>query len=159
MSDALRERFDAIVEAGDSEGVQDRHFVAIFTLDSGLRYGLVDDLSWALVDGDRLTVFQNGTETAFVEVLEHRRQQFDERLEQGAAACGFPAEEVLFSFPAMEIVRVMVEGASQHFCRLAMLWVKPSELRPLRSVLLGAAENSGWPAALRDLARRLVVHE
>jgi hypothetical protein len=159
MTDAVRERFEAIVDAGDSEQVQERHFVGIFTLDSGLRYGLVDDLGWALVDGDQLTVFQSGNEPAFVEVLEHPRREFDERLEKGAAAMGFPAEDVLFSFPTMELVRVMLEGSSQHFCRLAIMWVQPSELRPLRAVLSGVAESPAWPAALRELAARLVVAE
>ncbi|RLB62164.1 MAG: hypothetical protein DRI90_09705 [Deltaproteobacteria bacterium] len=159
MSDAVRQRFDAMVDAGDSERVQDRHFVALFTPESGLRYGLVDDLSWAVVDGDQLTVFQRGSELAFVEVLEHRRSEFDEWLEQGAAASGFPVDEVLFSFPTTELLQVIFEGSSQHFCRMALMWLQPSELRSLRSVLLGVAESTAWPAALRELAARLVVRE
>jgi hypothetical protein len=40
-----------------------------------------------------------------------------------------------------------------------MMWVQPSELRPLRAVLSGVAESPAWPAALRELAARLVVAE
>ncbi|MBW2454767.1 MAG: hypothetical protein JRI68_09660 [Deltaproteobacteria bacterium] len=159
MSDDVRQRFDAIVEAGEAERVKDRDFVSIFTLDSELRYGLLDDLSWAMADGDQLIPFQSGAETAFIEVLEHPRSAIDERLEQGAAARGFPGEEVLFSFPAADIVRAVLAGSSQHFCRAALTWVLPTELRDLRDVIVAVAEGSKWPVALRQMAQRLVVRE
>jgi len=159
MSDDVRQRFDAIVEAGEAERVQERDFVSIFTLDSDLRYGLLDDLGWAMVDGAQLIPFQRGNETAFVEVLEHPRAAFDEQLEQGAVARGFPGEAVLFSFPAAEIVTAVLAGSSQHFCRLALLWLLPTELRGLRDAILAVAQGSDWPVALRDLAQRLVVRE
>ena len=53
MNEHLRERFEEIVEAGEAERVQDRHFVAIFTLDSALRYGLVDGETYTLEEVGR----------------------------------------------------------------------------------------------------------
>ena len=82
MSDDVRQRFDEIVEAGEAERVQERDFVSIFSLDSDLRYGLLDNLGWAMVDGEQLVPLQPGNENAFVEVLEHPRASFDDQLEQ-----------------------------------------------------------------------------
>lgn len=170
MNSELRARFDELNQAGSSpagsleaEQYGEQHFVAVFTLDSGMRYGLTergsDGVAWAVVDGDKLIEFGEGNENMFVEVLEQQRSVFDEQLEQGAADRDLPVDQTLLSFPAVALVRTMLVRQMPHFCRLSLMWLLPSELRELRAEIAALVDNKLLPTQLRELAGRLVVPE
>ncbi len=177
---ALRDRLLALSEASETERVDERHFLGVFTLDSGYRYGLVfkgnestpseskpsDDepcdhgasaLGWAVWTDDGLQLFTERNASHFVEVLEHRRSDFDEQLERGAVELGLPALETLLSFPAVALIRVILTSFSQHFISLGLRWLLPSELRELREEIQRVANDKLMPQGLRELAAHLVV--
>ena len=153
----------------DCESIADRRFVALLTLDSGMRYGLHFDVdeqgvvthapAWAVEREGALTCFDVDTAKHFVEVLEHDRRQFEERLEARAREVGLPEMDVVFSFPAFDLVRAMMSSESHHYMRLGMSWLLPSELRELRAALITIRDNGELPDRLRSLAHRLVVPE
>jgi hypothetical protein len=154
----------AALSAGDGAAVvDDRRFVPLLELGSGARLGLfagpVGEPGWIVVEDGRATVFGPGGEIGFVEPLEQPRAEFDAALERGAAAAGLPAEDVLFAFPVLELARALLARGQPYFSRLVLMWLLPSELRPLKEDIAKVAENDELPHALRDLARRLVVPE
>ena len=140
----------------------DDRIVVLMTLESGSRYGLTlvgDHPTWARDDGSAVTIFGEGTERAFVEVFEQSRSEFDTLVDSGAAQAGLPVEAALFSFPVEALVRAMLATRSAHYCRLALAWLLPSELRPLRADIAPVASDTSMPHDIRDLAERLVVPE
>jgi hypothetical protein len=159
MASELLSALAALVAAGDAETLGKHHYVPVFTLDSGARCGLVEDGRWALAEGDNLVLFGDGDERAFVEVVEHRRSDVDERIELGAKALGLSVDQVLFSFPAVELTRALLATRSGHFVRLALEWLLPSELRSLRGEIAAVAADPHFQTSLRDLAQRMVVGE
>jgi hypothetical protein len=157
MGQPLTERLAALLEAGEAEPYAEHHFVSVLTLDSGMRYGLIEDGSWALVEGDELTVFAPGTEMLFVEVLEVPRDEFDDRVLEAGRGIGCDPEELLFSFPVVELVSATLASASPHFRRISLMWLLPTELRGLRQAILAVAQDRSMPGSLRELAQRMVV--
>ncbi len=161
IGEALRAR----VTAGEIERIGVRWFSPLVSLGSGARVGLAardgDDAipAWAIVEGEELVEFSPERVVRFAEVIESDRATFDEQLEAAAGALGYPAEAVLFSFPAIALVRAMLEKDRAHFSRLALLWLLPTELRLLRSDIARLVDNELLPRQLRDLAERLVVPE
>lgn len=163
--DTLSKALSAI----DSEAFGEARFVALLTLDSEMRYGLrfqLDDEGaladapvWAMHRGGELTCFSPATAKHFVEVFEHDRRDFETRLEARARELNLPDMEVVFSFPAFELVRTMMHSESQHYTRMAISWLLPSELRDLRADLIAIRDNSELSEAIRSLAERLVVSE
>jgi hypothetical protein len=110
-----------------------------------------------VVEGERLSLFEPGRESLFVEVLEVPRAEFDERLERGGSERGFDGEEVLYSFPVLELVEAMLRSPSPHFRRISLMWLLPTELRALREAIEAVAQDRSMPASLRELAQRMVV--
>jgi hypothetical protein len=157
MGDSVVQRVGALVEAGEAEKLGERHFMTVLTLESGMRYGLVEDGRWAVVEEGALTVFEPGKEVLFVEVFEVPRLEFDERLERRGKELEFGADDLLYSFPVIELVGAMLGSASPHFRRMALMWLLPTELRALRDRISSVAADRSMPAALRELAQRMVV--
>ena len=166
MTGALSRAFDEVVAAGAGEVVADHRFVPIVVLESGARLGLgrpegasegLPQPSWLLVTGATVQAFAAGRERHFVELLEWSRSIFDDTVERAAAARGLPAEEVLFSFPAVELVRAMLQSGSAHYCRVALSWLRASELRALRGEIVAVSGDTTLPTAVRELAVRLTV--
>ena len=159
---ALRERLVALAKESETECVDGQHFLGVFTLDSGFRYGLAFDdeleqLGWAVGTDEGMQLFAERNVGHFVEVLEHRRSDFDEQLERGATELGLPALETLLSFPALSLIRAVLTNFSQHFIGLGLRWLLPSELRALRKEIQRVADDKLMPQALRELAAHLVV--
>lgn len=164
MDGELRRQLDELVERGGAELVGQHPFVPMLVLESTMRVGLThdgcsDSFVWALADGQTLTLFSASTAAMFVEVFEHRRDDFESRLGQGAAGVGLPAEATAWSFPAVQLVRAMLASPSPHFRRCALGWLLTTELRELRADILRVAADTATPTALRELARRMVVPE
>jgi hypothetical protein len=164
----MRELVDGITarcEAGTAEALGEWRFVPVLELPSGARLALSltqgggDGAVWLSVEEGRVTAFAPGSELGFVEPLEQPRAAFESALEEGALAAGLPGEAALFSFPVLELARALLARGQPYFSRLVLLWLLPSELRPLRREIAAVAANDELPAALRDLARRLVVPE
>jgi hypothetical protein len=135
------------------------HFVPLVTLDSDARVGLDAAGAWLLVPGDGGAVvrFAPGRAHLFHEVLEWKRRRFDDALEDTARALGLPAEEALFSFPSVAVIRAILERETPYLTRLALEWIAPTELRPLRAEILAASKSPNMPVPVRELAQRLVV--
>ena len=166
MEAELSRGFDAVVSAGAGEVLAGHRFVALVPLESGARLGLGrpeaeghPDVapSWLLVTGETVQSFSPGQERGFVELLEWSRSEFDETLERAAAEVGLPAEDVLFSFPAVDLVRAMLTAGSVHYCRVALSWLRASELREVRSEIVALSADTSLPTAVRELAVRLTV--
>lgn len=135
-------------------------FVPLAPLESGATIGLDVHGGWVIHRTDLgLAHWAEGDEPRFTEAVELRRHQFEERLAAGAAAAGLPAEDVVLTFPSVPLVRALLHKRSAHVCRLALLWLLPSELRELRADIAAVAADTQLPRAVRDLAARLVVPE
>ncbi len=163
VSAALRERLSS--DGVEVERVQQRPFVCILTLGSGARLGLTigsgddDPAQWAMVAQEKLCPFAPDRVIKFVELIETARADIEDRIEKSAAALGLPGESVLFSFPVLEFARAMFEKQRPHFSRLCLMWLLPSELRPLRPEIRALVDDELMPRQVRDLAERLVVPE
>ena len=158
MSD-LAEAWLTLVEEDKADEVAGKAFIPLIKLDSGCDYGLAEGPTWARSDGTTLTVFSADTVRAFVEVFEHPRREFEDRVEKRAGEVGLPATEAAWSFPALQLVRAMLAEETAYFVRLALLWLLPTELREMRADIQAVSEREEMPQALRDLAVHLCVPE
>lgn len=161
LDERIRSRLEALAETGATEAVEGRAFVSLAALDSGARCGLYlhdEGAGWAMEKGGILAPFgsEKGTR-AFVEVIEGPRAEFEAALDRAARDLGFEGDPLSFAFPAVELVRAVLAARTGFLCRLALLWLLPTELRELRDDIVGVAEDTSLPTELRDLARRLVV--
>ena len=154
---ATQQVFERLVEAGEAVAVGELSFVSVLELASGARYGLLAGPRWAVLEGERLIPFAPGDEKAFVEALEYPRREFDDLLEAGARARGFDGEAVMFTFPALELVQAMLVSGSPHFTRVALHWMRPTEIRAARAQLVAVTQNQLMAQAVRQLAERLIV--
>jgi hypothetical protein len=149
-----------------AEQVAGHAFVALLDFESGPRYGLLatadgtgDHGRWARASGGKITPFGPGEAPSFVELLEHPRRDVETLIEKRAAALGLPALATAWSLPATDLVRAMLAGPSQHFARLAMEWLLPTELRELSAELRACSENRDFPEPVRALAAHLIPRE
>jgi hypothetical protein len=160
-STTLAEPLAEAFEKGRGEVAGTELFLPIVTLESGARCGLDREGHWLLVPGDgRAPVrFDEVSAPAFQEAIEKPRARFDEAVETAARALGLPAEEVLWSFPAVELVRAVLAKEHAYLTRLALEWIGPTELRPLRPAIVAVTKVATLPVSVRDLAKRLIVNE
>jgi hypothetical protein len=167
MTEPLVAEVRRILEAGRGEQAGDRPFVPVLLFDSGARYGIDAQGQWVASlpassqSGDPATgVYTAESDAhAFYEALEEPRNAFEARLEEGARAAGLPPDQVVLSFPAVQVVRAVVARQSAYLIRLALLWIHPTELREMRPDLVRLAESPHLPTHVKDLARRLIVPE
>jgi hypothetical protein len=131
------------------------------TLDSGARCGLDREGRWVLVpDGGKAPVrFDPAGAHLFHEVLEVRRARFDDAVETAARALELPAEEIVLTFPAVDVVRGVLAKEHPYLTRLALEWIAPTELRVLRAEIRAVTRIASMPTATKELAERLVVPE
>ena len=157
----LVDRLRELLDGGGGEPAGAGRFLPLVTLDSGVRCGLDREACWVLVPDDGRPPIRYTPEAAhlFHEVLEQKRRRFDEALEEAARAQGLPAEEVLFSFPAVGVIRAVLAKQHPYLTRLALEWIGPTELRGLRAEIREVTRIPTMPAAIKDLAERLVVPE
>jgi hypothetical protein len=148
----------AILEAGGGEAVGERRVLPLVTLDSGARFALDGDLKWLLLPESGPPIPWS-PENAYLmhEPLEWKRARFDDTIEDAARALGLPALEVVFTFPAVEIVRAVMAKGAAYLTRLALEWIRPSELRELRKDILAVVTMPNIPVPVREFAQRLVV--
>jgi len=159
MNAAVEARIRELAEAGGGEVVFGTRFFPLVELDSGARIGLDAQARFGVTLPDALCVFAPEDGHMFHEVLEWKRNKFDDALEEGAKAHGLPPIEVSLSFPATGIVRAVLVKNMHYTTRLAMQWLRPSELREVQVEIRRIAEDRATPTALRDFANRLLLPE
>lgn len=155
----LREAVGKVFEAGAGEDLLGSRFLPLITLDSETRVGLDPELRWVVAPADGRQPFrcEPGGEDALYEVVESKRNEFEERLAEGARGYGLPGEEVVLAFPAVEVVRAVLLKHMAYTTRLALLWLIPSERRELYDDIAKVSKAKETPASLKELAARLLV--
>jgi len=153
-----------ILEAGGGEPLDaagSARFLPLVTLDSGARVGLDHEARWILLPDDGRPAMRYAPEAAYLfhEALEWKRARFDDAVESAAGALGLPAEAVLFSFPAVEVIRAVLAKKAAYLTRLALQWILPTELRELRREIKEVTVTLDMPVPVKDLAGRLIVPE
>ncbi len=159
MVGMVETRIHELVEAGAGEIVFATRFFPLVELDSGTRVGLDAQARFTITHPDALVVYEAEEGHMFHEVLEMKRNQFDDALEQGAKTLGLPPIEVSLSFPASGIVRAVLVKNMHYTTRLALQWLRPSEVRDVQVEIRRIVEDRKNPTVLRDFAKRLLVPE
>jgi len=150
----------ALVEQGKGESISSTRFFPLVTLDSGARVGLDGEARFALITADgELRTFSNEEGHVFHEVLEWKRSAFDDALEEGGKSLGLPGFDVSLAFPTTGIVRAVLQKNMHYTTRLALAWLRPTDLRELRDDIRRIAEDRYTPSTIRDLASRLIVSD
>ena len=164
MSDTLKARLAALIEEGSCDEVEGRPFLSLCTLESEMRYGLClrdDELIWARAQegpSGEVLIFASGADAVrFVELVEHDRDLLEERIASAARERGLDPEAAVATLPVVTVVGGLLEGRTPLFCRQALRWLRPTELRPLRAAIAGVAEDRAMPRDVRSLAERLIV--
>jgi hypothetical protein len=161
MDEQLRKHVSEIIEGGAGERLGESPYLPVLRLESDARLGVDAQGRWVLVPAgaSELVAFGPGAEPRFVEVVELDRDDFEHQVSDQANALGLDAVAVLLSFPAVPLIRSLLQSESSHVLRLALEWLLPSELREARAEIDAVAANRLLPQAVRDLARRLTVPE
>lgn len=163
MTDAkiLSEKVRELLENGAGERAGDSRFLPLVTLESDARCGIDADLVWVIApaDGSAPKRCVPGQEHHFYEALETKRTDFDNNLEKAAAEAGLPADEIVLAFPAVAVVRAVLQKEHAYLTWLALQWIRPSELRELRAEIVKVTKLRDMPARTKELAERLIVPE
>jgi hypothetical protein len=161
MDTPLATRVRELLDAGGGEPLESGRFLPLATLASGARVGLDASAAWILVPdgGGPPRAYAVEQAHAFYEVLESKRDDFDDAVESAARGAELPADEILFSFPAVAVIRAVLEKGFPYLTRLALLWIRNTELRELRAEILVVSRSGEMPLPIRDLAERLLVPE
>ena len=156
----LRERILAVLDAGGGEELGGQRFLPLVTLESGARYAIDAELRWIVIasNGEASVV---SAEKAHLlhEALEWKRDRFDAEIEAAAKTHGLPVDDLVFSFPVFDLARAVLSRQSSYMTRLALEWLRPTELRPLRAEIKAVLDKPNIPSPIKDLAARLVVPE
>jgi hypothetical protein len=160
----LAARLQEILDAGGGEPLapsSPERYLPLVTLDSGARCGLDREGAWVFSpEGGRPAVrCAPATAHAFHEVLEWKRSRFDDAVEEAARAAALPVDEAVFSFPAVAVVRAVLAKQHAYMTRLALEWLRTTELRELRAEIVAVGRSPDMPVAVKDLAERLTVPE
>jgi hypothetical protein len=161
MTTSLAARISEILDGGGGEPLGEERFLVFATLDSGARCGLDREARWLLVpdDGRPAVRFEVASAHVFHETIEWRRARFDDAIEASARAHGLPPDEVVLTFPAVEVIRAVLAKQHPYLTRLALEWIGPTELRALRAEIREVTRVPNMPVAVKELAERLVVPE
>ncbi|WP_437516635.1 hypothetical protein [Sorangium sp. So ce1099] len=161
MSANVRDLVRELLEAGGGEPIEGGRFLPLVTLESGARVGLDSAATWVFAPegGGAAQAFAPERGRIFFEVLESKRDDFDASIEAAAKAAGLPPEEVAFSFPAAEVVRAVLARGLPSMTRLALSWLRLTEVRALRADIMAVSRDPTMPVPIRDLAERLTVPE
>lgn len=148
-----------LVEKGKGEPFGQVRFFPLITLDSGARVGLDQDGAFVFVRAEDPNIIPYSPEQAYVfhEVVESKRNHFDDALEESANALGLPGIDVSIAFPTLPIVRAVLAKNMHYTTRLALTFLRPTELRDMRDEIKRIAEDRYLPTGLRDFAERLLV--
>ncbi|MDI1479048.1 hypothetical protein [Polyangium sp. y55x31] len=159
MDETFRLHVRAIAAEGKGEPFGGRIFLPLVTLDSGARVGVDGDGTFVLAsaEGDVISPYSTEDAHVFHEVLEWKRDAFDDKLEEAGRALGLPELSASLAFPASGVVRAVLAKNMHYTTRLALSWLRPSELRQVQDDIRRVAEDKQLPTTLRDFARRLLV--
>lgn len=162
MSANLKDLVRELLETGGGEPLEGGRFLPLVTLESGARVGLDSSATWVFAPeggGAAQALAHERGRVFFFEVLESKRDDFDASIEAAARAAGLPPEEVAFSFPAADVVRAVLARGLPSMTRLALSWLRLTEVRALRADIMAVSRDPTMPVPIRDLAERLTVPE
>lgn len=159
MHGPVEARIRELVEGGGGEAIFATRFFPLVELDSGARVGLDAQARFAITLPDALCTYAPEAGHMFHEVLEWKRSKFDDALEEGAAVHGLAPIEVSLAFPATGIVRAVLVKNMHYTTRLALQWLRPTELRDVQVEIRHIVQDRATPTQLRDFAARLLVRE
>jgi hypothetical protein len=161
MSEGLSDGVRKALEAGKGATKHGITYLPLMTLESETELALDAELRWLAVPADDRPpfVYAPDAEHVLSEVIESNREAFDASLEASATALGLPGSEVLFAFPTVGIVRAILGKQSTYLIRLALQWLRATELRELRADLVRVSKDQNLPRPIKDLAERLIVPE
>jgi len=153
----LRTRLELVLAGPGVESWGGTSVVPIATLESSMRLGLAATGWMGITDGGAVLACAGEALGRFYEIVEQSRDSFDEALEKGAHEKGLPPDVVALSFPAVEVVRAVLGKDSTYLIRLALLFLRTSELREMRAEIEAVTKRSNVPVPIRQLAERLLV--
>lgn len=159
MHATVEARIHELVECGGGELFFSSRFFPLVELDSGARVGLDTQSRFVVTLPESLCVYSPNAGHMFHEVLEWSRNKFDDALENGAKSHGLPAVEVSLAFPASGIIRAVLIKNMHYTTRLALQWLRPSELRDVQTEIRHIVEDRATPNTLRDFANRLILRD
>lgn len=167
MSDSVKARLAALAAEGRCDTVEGRPFLSLCVLESEMRYGLAlrdDELVWARAQdgpsGEQVLIFSSvANAVRFVELVEQDRDALEATIAKAARAVGIDASEAVATLPVVAVATGLLDGRTPLFCRQTLRWVRPSELRELRAVIVGVAQDRSLPGDVRSLADRMTVPE
>ncbi|TKD08656.1 hypothetical protein [Polyangium fumosum] len=159
MDETFRLHVRAIAAEGKGESIGGSVFLPFVTLDSGARVGTDADGTFVLAsaEGDTITPYSAEDAHVFHEVLEWKRDRFDDKLDEAGRALGLPEFEASLAFPAFGVVRAVLAKNMNYTTLLALAWLRPSELREVQADIRRVAEDKRLPTSTREFAQRLVV--
>ncbi len=165
MSDSVEAQLAALAEQGRCETVEGRPFLPLCVLESDMRYGVAlrdDELTWARAgegpSGEQVLIFASRQSAVrFVELVEQDRDELESQIATAARAVGVDAADAIATLPVVDIVGGLLDGRTPLFCRQALRWLRPTELRELRDAIHAAAQDRTLPTDVRSLAERLTV--
>jgi hypothetical protein len=135
-------------------------FLPLVTLESGQRIGLTAAATWIAVPAEGPPrPYAAEDAHIFYEVLEVKRADFESLLEEASRAAGLPPDDVVLEFPAAGVVRAVLGKGLPYMTRLALLWIRTTELRELRADILAVSRSPLMPVPIKELAEHLVVPE
>ena len=159
MHGTVEARIRELVERNGGEIFLGTRFFPLVDLDSGARVGLDAEARFAITLADALCAYAPDDAHVFHEVLEWKRNDFDDALERGAAAHGLVPIEVSLAFPSTGIVRAVLVKNMHYTTRLALQWLRPSEMRDVQVEVRRLVNDRATPTQLRDFAARLILPE
>jgi hypothetical protein len=159
MHETVAARIRELVEGGGGELVFAVRFFPLVELDSGAIVGLDEKARFAITLPDVLCTYAPDTGHMFHEVLEWKRNKFDDALEEGAKVHGLTTHEVSLAFPAAGIIRAVLVKNMHYTTRLALQWLRPSELRDVQGEIRRIVDDRATPTQLRDFAARMLLPE
>jgi len=158
---------DALQSLGPPDGVQalgGRCFLPFVEAATGRRFGLswteTEPPLWGSVEGEEVVSCDPlRGKGSYLELMERPRHEVEDELDAAAQRYGLDVGDVLRSLPSVPWVTAVLGSRHNHLCRMALLWLLPSELREARPAIVAVAEDETLRIGLRQLARRLIVAE
>jgi hypothetical protein len=136
MHETVAARIRELVEGGGGELVFAVRFFPLVELDSGAIVGLDEKARFAITLPDVLCTYAPDTGHMFHEVLEWKRNKFDDALEEGAKVHGLTTHEVSLAFPAAGIIRAVLVDVQGEIRRIVDDRATPTQLRDFAARML-----------------------
>lgn len=150
----------AIARAGmsiETAGGRTGSVLALATLESGTLFAVDEGGEFWALPADMPARSAAGAPLVLAEAIEQPRDDFEAALAEGAIRAGVDARQVLEAFPFVAVASAALESPSSYLVRLALRWLRPSELREARPAIERVTLRNELPKTVRELAAHLLV--